>query len=146
MAKSPVVRAPKTTSAKRRAGNAATPSRPPKSVTAVVTPVKVVPAPVTEDPAPETEREALRKKEILDQVVLRSGVKRREAKPVVEAMLAIFGEALSDNRDIVAPPFGKMKVTRSKDLPAAQVLTCRVRRATTAAQTATKNPDDDAAI
>ena len=70
----------------------------------------------------------LRKKELIDDVVARSGIKKKDAKPVVEAMLAAMGEAHADKRELVLPPFGKLKVRREKDMPKARVLTSIIRQ------------------
>jgi hypothetical protein len=40
---------------------------------------------------PEITTPALNKKELIDEAVLRSGIKKKEAKPVIEALLAILG-------------------------------------------------------
>lgn len=70
----------------------------------------------------------LRKKELIDDVVARSGIKKKDAKPVIEAMLAAMGEALAEKRELVLPPFGKLKVRREKDMPNARVLTTKIRQ------------------
>ena len=69
----------------------------------------------------------LRKKELIDLVVAQSGVKKRDAKPVVEAMLAVMGQALNDGRELNLQPMGKVKVRRAKKLQDGSVLTARVR-------------------
>lgn len=70
----------------------------------------------------------LRKKELIDDVVARSGIKKKDAKPVIEAMLAAMGEALAEKRELILPPFGKLKVRREKDMPNARVLTAKIRQ------------------
>ena len=70
----------------------------------------------------------LRKKELIDQVVERTGVKKRDAKPVIEAMLAVLGEAVSEERSANLEPLGKLRVTRSKDTPNGRLHVCRLRR------------------
>lgn len=72
----------------------------------------------------------MRKKELLEQVVTRSGIKKKDAKPVVETMLAVLGEALADNRELVLPPFGKFKVQREKQLPNGRVMVVKLRQST----------------
>ncbi len=71
---------------------------------------------------------AMRKKELVDAVVARSGIKKRDAKPAVEAALAILGETLIAGRALNLPPLGKMKVQNSKELHDATVLNVRMRR------------------
>ncbi len=75
----------------------------------------------------------LRKKELIDRVVARSGIKKKDAKPTVEAMLAVLGEALGNGEELNLHPFGKMKVTRVIDKPNATVMVTKVRRQKAAA-------------
>jgi len=97
------------------------------------TAVKAVPAPtavVSGTPAVEIADEVptLRKKELIERVVLRSGIKKKDAKPTIETMLAVLGEALSNGEELNLHPFGKMKVTRVIDKPNATVMVTKVRR------------------
>jgi len=92
--------------------------------------VKIAPKPSV---ALKTNGDELRKKEFVDAVVGRSGLKRREAKAATEAVLAILGEALAEGKDLVLPPLGKVKVNRTKDVAGAKVMICRVRQSTRAA-------------
>ena len=70
----------------------------------------------------------LRKKELIDRVVAASGMKKRDVKPVVEAMLSVLGDALSKGEALNLQPFGKAKVTRQKPLDNGEVITTRLRR------------------
>ncbi|MBQ0805362.1 MAG: HU family DNA-binding protein [Sulfitobacter sp.] len=72
----------------------------------------------------------MRKKELIDAVVERSGVKKKDAKPVVEAMLEILGEALADNRELNLLPMGKFKVVNEKDLGNGKMMRVKVRQVT----------------
>lgn len=97
------------------------------------TAVKAVKAPtamVSTAPAVEVAEEVptLRKKELIDRVVARSGIKKKDAKPTIEAMLAVLGEALSNGEELNLHPMGKMKVTRVIDKPNATVMVTKVRR------------------
>lgn len=74
------------------------------------------------------EAHVLRKKELIDRVVARSGVKKKDAKPTIEAMLAILGEALDKGEELNLHPMGKMKVTRVIEKPNAKVMVTKVRR------------------
>ncbi|WP_417741324.1 HU family DNA-binding protein [Salipiger sp.] len=56
----------------------------------------------------------LDKKELIERVVTRCGIKKRDAKPSIEAALAILGEALAEGRDLRLEPFGKLKVGKIK--------------------------------
>ncbi|MGB5864609.1 MAG: HU family DNA-binding protein [Sulfitobacter sp.] len=70
----------------------------------------------------------LRKKELFDLVVTRSGLKKRDVKPVVEAMLAVLGDALAEQREMNLPPLGKIKVQRGKELPDGRALVLKLRQ------------------
>ena len=70
----------------------------------------------------------LRKKEFIDRVVARAGLKKKDVKPAVEAALAELGEAIARGEEVNLPPFGKLKVNREKDLANAQILICKLRR------------------
>ncbi|MFV8557533.1 HU family DNA-binding protein [Sulfitobacter sp. SBS6] len=85
---------------------------------------------VVEAPRPVILGPVMRKKELIDTVVERSGVKKRDAKPVVDAMLAVLGEALSDSRELNLPPFGKLKVINEKELKNGKMIRVKVRQVT----------------
>lgn len=70
----------------------------------------------------------MRKKELIDTVVARSGVKKRDAKPVIEAMLSVLGTAISEGRDLNLHPFGKLKVNRTKIGKGAKIMICKLRQ------------------
>ncbi|MEL6644669.1 MAG: HU family DNA-binding protein [Pseudomonadota bacterium] len=70
----------------------------------------------------------MRKPELIDRVVLRSGVKKRDAKPAIEAALAVLGEALSEGEVLQLPPLGKLRVTRTVEQDEGEVLVCKLRR------------------
>jgi len=86
-------------------------------------PLPVEAADIAMVPLPE-----LKKKELVDMVVARSGIKKRDAKPAVEAALAVMGEALSEGRELNIIPFGKLKVTRMKKGGNGQIISARVRQ------------------
>ncbi|MCO4839879.1 MAG: HU family DNA-binding protein [Rhodobacteraceae bacterium] len=70
----------------------------------------------------------MRKKELIDLVVERSGLKKKDAKPIVEATLAILGEALAEARELNLQPLGKVKVRREKLMPNGRVLVTKIRQ------------------
>ncbi|QPM89349.1 HU family DNA-binding protein [Pseudooceanicola algae] len=70
----------------------------------------------------------LKKKELIDLVVARTGVKKRDAKPVVEAMLMVMGEALLEQRSMNLPPFGKVKINNFKEVENGHVFGLRLRQ------------------
>ena len=85
-------------------------------------------ASVVEGPRPVIVGPVMRKKELIDLVVERSSIKKKDAKPVVEAMLAVLGEALADNRELNLLPMGKFKVVNEKDLGNGKMMRVKVRQ------------------
>ncbi|NCQ23249.1 MAG: DNA-binding protein [Rhodobacteraceae bacterium CG17_big_fil_post_rev_8_21_14_2_50_63_15] len=74
----------------------------------------------------------MKKQEMLDKVVSRAKVKKNIAKPLLDAVLEVLGEALAEGRDLNLPPFGKVKVNRIKDLAQARVIVAKIRQAKSA--------------
>lgn len=72
----------------------------------------------------------MKKKELVDLVVERSGIKKKDAKPVAEAMLAILGETLADGRELNLPPLGKVRINRTEDKVGYRVIVCKLRQST----------------
>ena len=97
------------------------------AVTAAVIATANAPADTPEN-TPADAAYVLRKKELIDRVVARSGIKKKDAKPTIEAMLAVLGEALSKGEELNLHPMGKMKVTRVIEKPNAVVMVTKVRR------------------
>lgn len=95
------------------APSAETPAAEPKLVTSA-TPVVTGPE--------------MKKKDLIEKVVKRSGVKKKDAKLVVEAMLAVLGEALVEGRELVLQPMGRLKTTRVKESGNGRILICRLRQ------------------
>jgi len=85
-------------------------------------PVLVTDAPV------ETGSPELKKQELLDKVVTRSGTRKKFAKPVLEAMLEVLGETLAEGRELNLPPLGKVKLNRTKEGARARVIVAKVRQ------------------
>ncbi|OUD08247.1 hypothetical protein BVC71_14830 [Marivivens niveibacter] len=80
--------------------------------------------------APETPDEVTRKKDFIDSVVERSGLKKKDVKPAVEAALAQLAEELTEGHELVVPPLGKIKINRVKDTPNGKVVITRIRLTT----------------
>ena len=126
-----------TTAAKSKSTSAApvAPSEGAAPATAVTPTVVDAPQPVILGPV-------MRKKELIALVVERSGIKKKDAKPVIESMLAVLGEAMADNRELVLPPFGKVKIQREKQLPNGRVMVVKVRQPSPARGTTADEPSD----
>ncbi|MGC9371317.1 MAG: HU family DNA-binding protein [Paracoccaceae bacterium] len=82
----------------------------------------------------------LRKKELIERVVTQSGLKKKDVKPVVEATLAVLGEALAKQEPMNLQPFGKLIVNRRKEQPNAEVLITRIRRPRQSVEEVGKDP------
>ena len=110
---------------------------------------KPAPKPATEDAVKTaTVVKAMGKRELIDRVVTSSGIKKKAAKPVVEAMLKELGDALSRGETLNLQPFGKGIVKSRKELENAEIVELRLRRsklALKAAEVAETERADDAA-
>lgn len=83
---------------------------------------------VTKTTTPIVTAPELRKPDLLDAVTTRTGLKRQDVKPVLEAVLEELGLALEQDRDWNLPPFAKLKVKKVKDLSNGRVTMARLRR------------------
>lgn len=70
----------------------------------------------------------MRKKELIDAVVVHSGMKKKEVKPIVESMLEVLGGALAEKRELNMQPFGRVKVRREKLFPNGRMLIAKIRQ------------------
>jgi len=142
----------KTTSSKSKSTAAKTPARSSTAATSkgVTAPKTTAPAsapkramripPPPPRPTAETGEAPsgpdLKKQELLQKVVTRSGIKKKDAKPVVEAMLEVLGEALADGRELNLQPFGKLKHNRTKETPTARIIVAKIRQSKKSGDTA----------
>ena len=104
------------------------------------------PEPVAEDAAEGAAAPGavLKKKDLLDRVAARSGVKKGEARDIVEAVLAELGAALARGEGLNLPPLGKAKVNRTRDSAQGEVLIVKLRRGGEGKETAQTPLADDA--
>ena len=114
-----------TTRAKSTSARSTTRKTPVKRKTASTAAAKPV---VVNEAKPVVAGPEMKKKELIDMVVERSGIKKRYAKPTIEAALAVLGEALDEGRELNLRPFGKMKVQRAKDVSNGKVMNVRLRQ------------------
>ena len=135
----------------------AAPAKPVASTTQVA--MKPTPSAVSQPTGPEpklvsatdtTLAEAdLKKRELIDLVVDRSGIKKKDAKPVVEAMLAVLGETIASGRELNLQPLGKLRINRAEEKGNGRVIVCKLRQSLVASgsaqadATATDLPDAD---
>jgi len=88
--------------------------------------------------------EMLKKAEFIDRAVERGDVKKRDAKPAIEAALAVLSESLMAGEELNLPPMGKMRVVKSKDIgDGARVLTLKLRTMKDGAGLRATKSDDD---
>lgn len=128
MATTPRKTAAKTTAAKKSTAKTTAAQKPAikRSPTAAKAPV-VTPSVVASASAVVAPPE-LKKKELVDRVVARSGVKKKDAKPAVEAALAVLGEALANGEELNLQPFGKLKINREKVAGNHRIIVCKLRQ------------------
>lgn len=70
----------------------------------------------------------VKKPEFLDRALARCDIKRRDAKPAIEAALAEIAEILLAGDEVNIPPLGKIKVVKARDVgEGAKVLTLKMR-------------------
>lgn len=70
----------------------------------------------------------LKKPELIDLIVSRSDIKKKYAKPVVEAMLEVLAETVAKGREMNLQPFGKVKYNRTKETTWARVVVTKIRQ------------------
>lgn len=85
-------------------------------------------APVVVTSAAPTVMTEMRKEQLLDEVAKRSGAKRKDVKPIVEAALEVMGEALGDGQELNLKPLGKVKIARTKQVANGRVINLRLRQ------------------
>lgn len=79
------------------------------------TPEKARPAAEpTESGAPALAAGLIKLRDLIDSVAVRTGGKKPEVKTVVEATLAVLGEALATGKALAVPPLGKLRVVKNK--------------------------------
>lgn len=84
---------------------------------------------VADSSAPDTPSlPELKRQELLTLVVKRADIKKKFAKPVLDAVLAVLGEALAEGRDLNLAPLGKVKINRVRELGNGRVIIARIRQ------------------
>ncbi|MFL4471424.1 HU family DNA-binding protein [Tateyamaria armeniaca] len=111
---------PKSTTTRRKSTPAKAKSAP--------TPEPAAPATVVDPPKAVVLGPMMRKPELVNAVVAKSGMKKKDVKPIVEATLAVLGAALQDSRELNLQPMGKIKVNREKKKPNGKVMIARIRQ------------------
>lgn len=70
----------------------------------------------------------LKKRELIDLAVARSGMKKRDIKPAVEAILAVLGETIASGRELNLQPLGKLRINRTEEKSNGRVIICKLRQ------------------
>lgn len=86
---------------------------------------------MTEDNTVEievAEDNIVRRKQLLDRVAELSGTRKQIAKPVIEATLAVIGEALANGEEVNLQPLGNIKVKRATENESANVIHAKIRQ------------------
>lgn len=68
------------------------------------------------------------KKDLIDRVIARSGVKPRYVRPVIDALLLELGDMLEEAETLQLQPLGTLKVQRRKDVDDGEVIITKVKR------------------
>ena len=108
-------------------------ANPPSPAVTVVTEVE-----------PNLTEPELKKPELINTIVERTGMKKKDVKPVVEAMLGVLGETLAKGQEMNLQPFGRVKVNNTKELAKAQVHSVRIRQSKAASSDADDSMPDAA--
>ena len=70
----------------------------------------------------------VKRSEFVARVAERSGLRPNQVKPVLEAVLEELSQILLNGRELKHPSLGKLSVNRRKELAAADVVHCKLRR------------------
>jgi DNA-binding protein HU-alpha len=109
-------------SAPRKAPSRARASAPEQAPAAEAAPVVVT------ETSPTSAGPEMKKQELLDKVVQRSEIRKKFAKPALEAALEVLGEALAEGRELNLPPLGKVKFNRIKEGARARIIVAKIRQ------------------
>ena len=78
---------------------------------------------------PPSRPDPLRRKELVDRVAARTGLKKGEARTAAEAVLRILGDALAEGRGATLPPLGKLRVQKQRSASGRTVTVLKLHRA-----------------
>nr|WP_317054954.1 HU family DNA-binding protein [Roseovarius sp. W115] len=70
----------------------------------------------------------MKRKELVEEVSRRAELPKHKVKPVVEAMIAVMGEAVAEGRTMNLQPLGRMVHKRRKETPNADISVVRIRQ------------------
>jgi DNA-binding protein HU-alpha len=104
-----------------------TPKPSPESTTASAPKVAVVPKVDAEatDFAPKAE--TVKMKDLLTTVTTKTGAKKKDAKDVIDALLAEIAAALTAGKALSLPPLGNLRVAKTMDKGGSPMMVLRLR-------------------
>ena len=102
--------------------------QPALSANKPVSPAKPSPDSTGTLPRAAIVRDALKKKDLIELVTATTGAKKTTVREIVDATLAVLGDALSKGTMLNLPPFGKAKVSRGADAASGKAMTVKLRR------------------
>ncbi|MFD2172597.1 HU family DNA-binding protein [Rhodobacter lacus] len=82
-----------------------------------------------DDAAAVAARVQVKKKDLIERVALKGGVKKAAARDLTDAVLAVMAEALEAGETLVVPPLGKLSLARRTERAGSAVLHLRLKRA-----------------
>lgn len=126
------------------AGKDAPETKAAQPVAKVVSIAPVAPTDVSADAPPA--QVMVKKKELIERVVLRSGLKPREIKPALDALLAELGDALMAGESLNLPPLGKITVNRTKETENGNIAVLKLKQNKPSAKSQDDMSKDDAAM
>ena len=100
-----------------------------KSAAAKVVATSAAPkATIVETVTPVVSGMPIKKPELIERVMAETGMKKKDVKPVVEAMLTVLARTLAGGEELTVPPLGKVMIKRMKDVANAKILTVKIRQ------------------
>lgn len=96
----------------------------------VAKPVAAPKATIVEAVTPVVSELPIKKPELIERVMAETGMKKKDVKPVVEAMLAVLGRTLTAGEELTVPPLGKVMIKQMKEVANAKILTLKLRHPT----------------
>lgn len=75
-----------------------------------------------------TPKKIVKRKELVERIAAKSGIKPNVIKSVLDAVLVELGDVLSAGEVLEVQPLGKITVNRRKEFPDREILVCKVRR------------------
>ena len=79
------------------------------------------------DDGPAPKGDAAKMKELLTAVVAKTGAKKKEAKDVIDAVLAEIAAALTSGKSLSLPPLGNLRVAKTQEKGGATMMVLKLR-------------------